>query len=229
MVEREGAPSVLYRASNRARRLTLRVSPEGRVSCTRPRGVALAEARAFAEGQSGWIAARLAALPARVVVRAGASLPVEGRALVVTPVETRGVATDAGRLLVPCGERPGALVAGWLRELACVRLTDACARQAEALGRAHGRIRLRDPRSRWGSCSPRGDLMFSWRLAMAPPEVLSYVAAHEVAHLARMDHSPEFWRVVERLDPDWRRWRAWLRREGAALMRYEFGEVSEGS
>ena len=70
--------------------------------------------------------------------------------------------------------------------------------------------------------------MFSWRLAMAPPEVLSYVAAHEVAHLARMDHSPAFWAVVETLDPGWRTQRAWLRREGATFLRYEFGEVSEG-
>ncbi len=222
-------PPVRHRASARARRLTLRVSPEGRVSCTRPRGVALAEARAFAEAQGGWIAARLAALPARVLVRPGASLPVEGRALIVTPVETDAMAVEADRLLVPRGERPGAPVAAWLRELAHARLGDACACHAGALGRPHGRIRLRDPRSRWGSCSPRGDLMFSWRLAMAPPEALAYVAAHEVAHLERMDHSPAFWAVVERLDPDWRRWRAWLRREGATLMRYEFGEVSEGS
>ena len=229
MVEREGAPPVLHRTSTQARRLTLRVSPEGRVSCTRPRGVALSEARAFAEGQGSWIAARLAALPSRVVVRPGASLPVEGRALVVGESDVGAVAVEGDRLLVPCGRLPGASVAGWLRELAHDRLAVACARHAEALGRAHGRIRLRDPRSRWGSCSPRGDLMFSWRLAMAPPEALSYVAAHEVAHLERMDHSGEFWAVVERLDPDWRRWRAWLRREGAALMRYEFGEVSEGS
>ena len=222
-------PSVLHRASARARRLTLRVSLEGQVSCTRPRGVALAEAHAFVEGQGGWIAARLAALPSRVAVRPGASLPVEGRALVVTPARIAAVAVEGGRLLVPRGGRSGELVAAYLHGVARDRLVDACARHAEASSRAHGRIRLRDTRSRWGSCSPRGDLMFSWRLAMAPPGALSYVAAHEVAHLERMDHSPAFWAVVERLDPDWRRWRAWLRREGAALMRYEFAEVSEGS
>ena len=220
-------PEIRHRASARARRLTLRVSSEGQVSCTRPRGVALSEARAFAEAQGGWIAARLAALPPCVVVGPGASLPVEGRALVVTSAEVAGVVAQAGRLLVPRGE-PGARVAAWLRDLARDRLAAACARHAGALGQTHGAIRLRDPRSRWGSCSPRGDLMFSWRLAMASPEVLSYVAAHEVAHLERMDHSPAFWRVVESLDPEWRDRRAWLRREGTALMRYEFGEVSEG-
>ena len=223
-----GAGAVAHRASGRARRLTLRVSPEGRVSCTRPRGMALAEAEAFVAARGDWLSARLAALPPRVVVGPGARVPVEGRPLVVTPAEGGAVAAEAGRLLVPRAGPPGALVAARLRDLARDRLAAACARHAAALGRAHGRIRLRDPRSRWGSCTARGDLMFSWRLAMAPPEVLSYVAAHEVAHLERMDHSAEYWALVEGLDGEWRRWRAWLRAEGAALMRYEFGEVSEG-
>ena len=183
-------PEIRHRASARARRLTLRVSPEGRVSCTRPRGVALTEARRFAEAQGGWIAARLAALPPRVVVAPGGSLPVEGQALALREGDVAAVRREGAHLAVPRGaDRPGAAVAAWLRDLARDRLAAACARHAEALGRAHGRIRLGDPRSRWGSCSPRGDLMFSWRLAMAPPEVLSYVAAHEVAHLSRMDHS----------------------------------------
>lgn len=64
--------------------------------------------------------------------------------------------------------------------------------------------------------------MFSWRLAMAPPEVLDYVVAHEVAHLAEMNHSPRFWAVVERLRPDYGTARAWLRQHGAGLHRYDF-------
>ena len=223
-------PEILHRTSARARRLTLRVSPEGRVSCTRPRRVALAEARAFAEARGGWIASRLAALPPRVVVRPGASLPVEGRMAEVVSGDAAAVRAGEGRLTVPRGaDRPAAAVEAWLRDLARGRLRAACAQHAEALGRAHGPIRLRDPRSRWGSCTARGALMFSWRLAMAPPEILRYVAAHEVAHLAHMDHSPAFWAVVGGLDPDWRSHRAWLRTRGPALMRYEFGEVSEGA
>ena len=217
-------PEIRHRSSTRARRLTLRVSPEGRVSCTRPRGMALAEARAFAEQQRGWIAARLAALPSRVAMRPGASVPVEGRMAEIVLADVDAARAEGRRLVAPRNaERLGAVVEAWLRDLARDRLSAACARHAEALGRAHGRIRLSDPRSRWGSCSPRGDLMFSWRLAMAPPGILSYVAAHEVAHLERMDHSPAFWAVVERLDPAWRHGREWLRSQGPTLMRYEFG------
>ena len=216
-------PAVLHRTSRRARRLTLRVSPEGRVTCTRPRGIPASEAEAFAASRRPWIEARLAALPPLVRVGPGARLPVEGAPWTVAPAAVPGVRAEADRLLVPEGAaRPGALVAAWLRELARARLGAACARHAAALGRTHGRIALRDTRSRWGSCTARGDLMFSWRLAMAPPEVLGYVAAHEVAHLARMDHSAAFWAEVERLDPDWRARRAWLRAHGPGLLRHDF-------
>ncbi len=83
-----------------------------------------------------------------------------------------------------------------------------------------GRITLRDTRSRWGSCSHRGDLNFSWRLVFAPLPVLDYVVAHEVAHLAHLDHSPAFWRLCDALseEPGWTK--AWLRRHGQALLRY---------
>lgn len=64
--------------------------------------------------------------------------------------------------------------------------------------------------------------MFSWRLVMAPPPVLDYVAAHEVAHLAELNHSPAFWAVVARLFPDHARARAWLRSDGSRLHAFRF-------
>ena len=214
---------VIHRVSDRARRLTLRVSTDGRVSCTGPQGVALGEARAFAAAKARWIEARLSALPPGLAVEAGARLPVEGRPLRIASADVPAVRADGERLLVPRGGAPGPAAAAWLRDLAAMRAGDACARHAAVLGWRTGAPRLKDTRSRWGSCTARGVLMLSWRLAMAPPEVLSYVAAHEVAHLERMDHSPAFWAVVERLDPDWRGRRAWLRRHGPALMRWRFG------
>jgi predicted metal-dependent hydrolase len=90
------------------------------------------------------------------------------------------------------------------------------------LGRRFSRLSLRDTRSRWGSCSSRGGLSYSWRLILAPPDVLDYVAAHEVAHLAEMNHSPAFWALVARLCPGYQAPRGWLRREGAGLHRYRF-------
>ena len=110
----------------------------------------------------------------------------------------------------------------WLTDLARERLTAAADRHAAALGRRYGRITLRDTRSRWGSCSAQGALMFSWRLVLAPPQILEYVAAHEVAHLAEMNHSAAFWAHVNRLYGPHAAPRRWLRGHGAELHRYQF-------
>ena len=83
---------------------------------------------------------------------------------------------------------------------------------ADQLGRRHGRITIRDTASRWGSCSAKGDLSFSWRLIMAPERVLQYVVAHEVAHLRQMNHSPRFYRWMDHFLPDWRERDARLKR-----------------
>ncbi len=139
----------------------------------------------------------------------------------IVPGTGRGVVPGAGQIAVPEAAAPARLQA-WLRERARERLTAAADHYAAALGRPYGRITLRDTRSRWGSCSWQGALMFSWRLVFAPPEVLRYVAAHEVAHLAHMDHSRAFWAVVERIHGPWAHMRDWLRVNGHELHRYRF-------
>jgi predicted metal-dependent hydrolase len=84
---------------------------------------------------------------------------------------------------------------------------------------AVSRIAVRDARTRWGSCSAKGALAFSWRLMLAPDLVMRYVVAHEVAHLAEMNHSPRFWALVHHLMPDAPLARTWLAQNGAALHR----------
>jgi predicted metal-dependent hydrolase len=96
----------------------------------------------------------------------------------------------------------------------------AVSRHCAALGVPLAPIRIGDAASRWGSCSTRGGLAFSWRLVLAPPEVLGYLAAHEVAHLREMNHGSAFWAIVARLDPHFRTHRAWLKRHGAGLHAY---------
>jgi predicted metal-dependent hydrolase len=99
-------------------------------------------------------------------------------------------------------------------------LEAASRRHALALGLAPRRVVVRDQTSRWGSCSSTGVLSYSWRLILAPPHVLDYLAAHEVAHLKEMNHSPRFWRLVDQLDPQWQRAKAWLDAHGTQLHRY---------
>ncbi|MGR3539926.1 MAG: M48 family metallopeptidase [Hasllibacter sp.] len=209
---------VALRVNPRARRLTLRVGARG-AALTRPPWVGAEEAARFARSREGWLRDRLGRRPGRAVPAPGATLPVEGapRRIEAGP-RTR---LEADRLVLR-GD-PGRAAAGVLREVARGRLTAACDRFAGALGVEWGPLALRDTRSRWGSCSAEGRLMFSWRLAMAPPALLTYVAAHEVAHLRRMDHSPAFWAVVEGLCPTWRANRAALDALGPSLHAWDFG------
>lgn len=212
---------IAVRRSPRARRLSLRVSSlDGRVTITVPKSVSMKEANGFVQQKADWIARAVGRVHAPVEIKSGAKVPLEGAPREVVLASGRSAIADGETLLVPQGREVPALVA-LLKHLARDRLAARVSHHAEALGRRYGRITLRDTRSRWGSCSSDCNLMFSWRLIMAPPEVLDYVAAHEVAHLEHMDHSPRFWGVVERLCPDHKLHRKWLREEGNALHRYQ--------
>jgi predicted metal-dependent hydrolase len=213
---------VALRRSARARRLVLRVSRlDGRVTLTLPAHVTDRKAMEFARSREDWLRAALSDLPQVDTVGPGTCLPVLGDELTLVPGRVRAPRREGDALVVPAG-RPAAATAAWLRALARERLVAASDRHAAALGRRYSSLRLRDTRSRWGSCSSTGALMYSWRLVMAPHAVLDYVAAHEVAHLAHMDHSPAFWAVVAELCPQHAHHRRWLREKGGALHRFVF-------
>jgi len=118
----------------------------------------------------------------------------------------------------------GARVQAFLKLRARDQLAAASDHYAQSLGRSYARLSLRDTRSRWGSCSSKGTLMYSWRLVMAPPAVLNYVAAHECAHLVEMNHSAAFWAIVAELMPDYATHRLWLRENGDRLHRVSFDD-----
>jgi predicted metal-dependent hydrolase len=224
-----GCIDVSLRRSPTARRLTLRVSSAtGEVVLTVPPRVKLAAARDFAERQTGWIAARLAALPQRIPFTVGAVLPLRGEPFVVvcegpTRAATRIDRDRPGGPAIIVGGSPAGVAGRVKRFLQAEAMRDyqqAVARHAGTLGLAPGRITLRDPKGRWGSCSSAGGLSFSWRLILAPPVALDYLAAHEVAHLREMNHSNRFWRLVHELAPETDAAEAWLKRHGAGLHRY---------
>lgn len=219
-----GAPvEVLVRRSKKARRISLRVSGlDGRVTLTLPQRVAEAEGTDFVRSKTDWIARQLGRVHRPEAPQIGGSVMVQGQLRRIVAGQVRRPVLD-GDLIVPAQrDKVAARVAGFLKTQARDALTEASDRYAAQLGRSYGKITLRDTRSRWGSCSARGDLMYSWRLIMAPSEVLDYVAAHEVAHLAEMNHSPAFWAHVGRLYPGYDTPRQWLRQHGTSLHRYQF-------
>ena len=206
-----------------ARRMTLRVSRlDGRVTLTVPPHVPDAEAEAFVAAKSEWIERNVAQSPDRNAVGIGTRLPVRGHLHEVVAGPGRAARIDGDRIFAP-DRAAGPAIAALLKGIARDRLSAAIDAHAAGLGVRAGRLTLRDTRSRWGSCTADGNLMLSWRLAMAPDAVADYVALHEVAHLIRMDHSPDFWALVASRTPDWKRHRDWLRTDGAALHAYRFG------
>ncbi|NDR58979.1 M48 family metallopeptidase [Aliiruegeria sabulilitoris] len=227
----EGDPPVrlVLRRSTRARRYSLRVSRlDGRVTLTMPKNASQARALEFAQEKAAWIQTRLADRPSEVLADVGASLPVDGRQMRIEAGLRNHLDMEGARIVVSQRSKfAPAAVSGLLRALARERLAAASDHFAEGVGRDYSRITLRDTRSRWGSCSSAGALMYSWRLILAPPEVLRYVAAHEVAHLVEMNHGPRFWAKVGRLYPGYEAQRQWLRRHGETLHRYRFTEQAD--
>lgn len=217
---------VLLRRSRRARRISLRVSRlDGRVSLTLPVGVPEREGLDFVTAKENWVRGQLAQRPEQVMVAMGSQVMLEGRTLTIDEGAGRSVTVSGGSLLVPGPiDKTPVRIQAFLKQIARDRLAAACDRYATRLGRPYTRITLRDTRSRWGSCSSAGALMFSWRLVMAPASVLEYVAAHEVAHLAELNHSRAFWDKVENIHGPYREQRDWLRNNGEVLHRYRFGD-----
>lgn len=211
-----------------AKRITLRVSTtDGGVVVTLPPRMAVETARRFVEAQSGWIAARIARIPERHPFGPDAMVPLRGVPHRIVHVGGRGTASaasdDSSR---PVIRVPGDVtsVAGRVRRFlireAEADLAAAVLRHTAALGLSARRTTLRDTRSRWGSCSSSGALSFSWRLILAPPFVLDYLAAHEVAHLKELNHSARFWAVLHGLCPATDEAERWLKANGAGLHRY---------
>lgn len=218
----EAPVDVHVKRSARARRLSLRVSSvDGRVTLTLPKNVTDRAARDFVQEKADWISNALAKCHAPVPVALGQALPVEGRPRRIVAGKGRAAQLTGDVIEAPPG-REGPAIEALIKHMARDRLATAVQRYATALGEPAGRLTLRDTRSRWGSCTHEGNLMFSWRLVLAPPQVLDYVAAHEVAHLRHMDHSPAFWAAVASLCPNYDQQRRWLRQEGVSLHRYRF-------
>jgi len=219
-----GAP-VAIRVSPRARRLSLRVDAAGRgVELVLPRRFAPEAAIGFVARHRGWIAARVAAMPPPAQLVEGATVPVFG----VPHRIRRVVDPGAAPVTIAHGEirvrgEPAHLprrIIDHLKALARRELAARARALAARLGKSVTRVGVRDPKSRWGSCSSKGAISFSWRLIFAPEAVIDYVVAHEVAHLVEMNHSPRFWRVVAGLVPDSKGPRAWLRRHRLELLSY---------
>lgn len=216
-----GLPPVQIQRNVRSKRTTLRIDQlRGQCLAVAPTDEPDASVVRFILNNEGWIRTQLNKILAITPLALSKAVPYRGRLLRVRHVA--GLATpyrDGTYLCV--GGRAGSdtAVRTWLRGEATRVIREEVRAKAQEAGRTVRNIHITDTTSRWGSCNSAQHISISWRMIMAPPEVLSYLVAHEVAHLVHMDHSRNFWKVCEQLTPHRKMAESWLRREGAALLR----------
>ncbi len=224
-------------AHSRRRTVRIRVAAVDRIEVTAPLRFPKAEIAALLRGREAWIARQLAKLaavaasPVNAAAEPGAELLYLGQARRLTVlwggVARAEVDAEDERIFaqLPAAPPPeqaavlSAALRGWYIERARAVLTERTAHWAGALGVRPRRIFIREQKSRWGSCSSRGNVSYNWRVVMAPPAVVDYLVIHELCHMKEANHSAAFWRLVEEADPDYKEHRRWLRTHGALLTR----------
>lgn len=221
----QGEIAVTFRRHAKARRLVLRLTSDATaVVVTVPPKVSRAQALGFAERSRQWIEDKLAAHGGAITLAAGSRIPLRGQDHEIRhlPILRGTVTADPVNCVIHVPGDPAHIrrrLADWLKRAAKEDLHRASQKYANAMELTFKRVTIRDQRSRWGSCSATGELSYSWRLILTPGYVLDYVAAHEVAHLKHMDHSPRFWRLVLTHCPDTMRAKRWLKAHGQAVHR----------
>ncbi len=234
-IDTEGNPvAVRLRRSDRAKRLQIRIGHDG-AEIVLPKRAAVHEAETFLRERSTWVLAKLSelratrsavhaeeqSLPDSAVLLAGEWLPLsinisqasQGQSAIRAGRRSKVSLVDDAIVLRTAGTddtSPEDMLARWLRNRARREITQRVAIRSEEMGVQPGKLSIRDQRTRWASCSASGNLSFSWRLICAPPDVLDYIVVHELAHLAHMNHSKRFWRIVESHVGDIGRFRKWL-------------------
>ena len=215
--------SVLFKPNARARRLILKIDQKtGTPTIIAPSQRDAKAAEKFVKAKADWLEKQLSQQPDTISLIPGTVIPVEGmpHELVLPPGkgQTRRIEGSPNMLVSPGAEITFASrVERYLRMAARKEITARVDVHAGRLRVDPRRITIRDTRTRWGSCSSKGHLNFSWRLILAPPEILDYVVAHEVAHLIEMNHSSAFWNLVEESYGPHTKARTWLRKNGRQL------------
>ena len=219
--------SVIVKVSKRAKNYKLSI-PHGQMPLlTVPKFGRWTEARSFLGKNAEWLAERLEDAVKPVPFVRGAVIPLRGVNHRLVPTgRVRGVvevSTEDSELvlLVPGGpEHHARRLLDWLKEEAAKDLAARSHHHARTLGVSFKSIVMRNQSTRWGSCSTTGKLNYNWRLILAPPFALDYVAAHEIAHLVEMNHSDRFWNTVKKTLPTMEAGRDWMRDHGRELMAY---------
>ncbi|ASJ00569.1 M48 family metallopeptidase [Thermococcus gorgonarius] len=183
----------------------IEVKPDGRVVVTAPEGF---DVESFVERHKGWLEAKLAEIK-NLRERTGSGFPIDGEPYKV--IRGRKTRVHEKFRTVVFSAYPDEAIAE-LKSYLRPRILALVNEYSREMGVSPKKVFIRHQRSRWGSCSPRGNINFNVRLVSVPPELREYVVVHELAHLKYMNHSKEFWNLVGRFYPDYREARKELKK-----------------
>lgn len=211
--------------SSRAKKLSLRIDIKKRMPVlTVPRFCSKKRAVTFVNENKGWIDTHLAKLPLSKFFKDGEEILLLGQKIHIkhAPEVKCGVFLDNGILYVS-GEEEflHRRVKDYIKEQAAKKFLELSREKSQRIGCQVKRVCIKDTKTRWGSCSTLNNLNYSWRIALAPAEVIDYMMAHEVAHLKHHNHSQEFWDCVKGLCSNYQESEKWLKKYGAELNLYE--------
>lgn len=220
----QSIPEFHHRTNSRSRSIRITISPKGELIVTTPPRFPTDRIYPFLLKSRDWIEKHLALHHRRLqvveentVLYFGEALPLK---LASKPTAPAIQVLEDSMVINPIARTKDSvarLFTRWMKSEAERYIVRRVSEIAKRAGHTYSTVQLKDTTSRWGSCSTRGNLQFSWRLIQAPKEVIDYVIMHELAHLKHMDHSTRFWQYVERLDPHYTVHKRWLRLHGAAL------------
>lgn len=218
---------VTLKRSKRAKRLALRLDPTERViNLVVPERMPLHKAYKFARNHEDWVRKTLGKLDPPMPFKDGANLPVFGDTVRLSihtnPAlkRTKIIQHDDILEVQTYMDDPTNRITAHLKKLARTGLADMATDKAGIINKTISSVTVRDTKSRWGSCSHKAELSFSWRLIFAPYDAIDYVVAHEIAHLIHMDHSKNFWSLCKSLSCNYTEGKSWMKNHGNSLMRY---------
>ena len=220
-------PDLQLKISPRAKRIALRLDTSARkMNLVVPKRFSMARALDFAIQHKNWIDEKLGELPQIITLENGSTIPLLGRdrklniSYDITLKRTSIILNDNEILISTNLENPTPRLKRFLKKEAENTMANLAREKAATINKTISDVHIRDTKSRWGSCSPDGRIMLSWRLIFAPWDAMDYVVAHEVAHLEHMNHGREFWRLCESLCDNYKSGKIWMRSNGHELLRY---------
>ncbi|MEI7668807.1 MAG: SprT family zinc-dependent metalloprotease [Pseudomonadota bacterium] len=212
---------ISIRISRQARRISIKISPtKNSITMTLPKPSMLKEGLNFIKTKQGWIEANTIKHNELSFIN-GSDISILGKKYQINNISGRGITNiDEANSLINVYGDPQFIrrrITDYLKKIFLTECINKTSEFAKKIDKSVKSVRLINAKSRWGSCNAEGDLSFNWLLAFAPYFVFEYVIAHEVSHLALMNHSPKFWQTVENLFPETKKARHWLKKEGYSL------------